>query len=72
MENWVVARILIVESFERSAAAQEGVELRQNRHGVVVGWSRTWCYSIEETGVDEFLEEKLDVAQLRVFDAQRL
>lgn len=39
---------------------------------VIKSRSRIWRYSVEETGVDQFLQEELHVAQLGVLDAQRL
>lgn len=39
---------------------------------VVVVRGRLRCYSVEKTGIDQFLQEKLDVTKLRVLDAEGL
>lgn len=37
----------------------------------VVFRGRLRCYSVKETGVNQFLQEKLDVSEFRILDAKR-
>jgi hypothetical protein len=51
------------------------VERRTDRaklDNVIIIRGRLRCYSVEEAGVHELLQEELDVSQLRVLDAERL